>query len=347
MALRSSAAPLLLASVLLLACGDDESTSGAAGGTGTSTAATTSGPGSTSGSPQGSGGSSGDGGDSSGEGGSGDGGDTGSGASSPAGSGGDTGSGGDSTSGSGGDSGSGGSGGSAPIDDPGPGPTQDCPFTEDEDGFFTLTSSESSYVVRLPVGYDTSNPTPTRLLVSLHGCGDTAYNHATWAAVPYALRDTQDYIAISLGGRDGQCWSGLQDKPKVDAAIAHVRSCFYVHQKKIVLGGYSSGGDLTFVTSMADAATYAGILILHSDLQQNVGPANVDSTLAGAAWKLNIAMRAGVNDGVYPIAKVREDYASMVAAGFPAQLVETDAAHDGSSADWEGLIPLMSTWVAP
>ncbi len=109
---------------------------------------------------------------------------------------------------------------------PGPGPTQSCPFTADADGFFTLSSPNSDYVVRLPPGYDVVNPVPQRLLVAMHGCGDTAYNFATSAAVPSALRASQNYIAISIGGRDGLCWNVPGNAGLVSAAITHVRSCF-------------------------------------------------------------------------------------------------------------------------
>jgi hypothetical protein len=237
--------------------------------------------------------------------------------------------------------------GSGGSNDAGPGPTQDCPFTKDMDGFFTLTSPLSDYVARLPANYDVANPEPTRLIVALHGCEDTAYNHATWAGVPYNLRDSQDYISISLGGRDGGCWKVPDDKAIIDAAVAHVRSCFYVHQKKIVLAGFSSGGDLTYVTSMHYAKTYAGILIEHSDLTDNVGAGNVDSVIAGAAWKFNVSIRAGDNDMVYPIATVKSDYQKMLAAGFPIKITETADTHDGTSTDWEALIPQSSTWLAP
>lgn len=236
----------------------------------------------------------------------------------------------------------------APKDDPGPGPTQQCVINKDSNGFFTLTSPKSDYIVRLPPSYSVQNPQPTRLLVSLHGCGDTAMNHATWAAVPYALRATQDYIAISVGGREGTCWTVPGDSALVFAAITHVRSCFFVHQKKIVLAGYSSGGDLTYLTSMKNAATFAGILIEHSDLTQNVGANNVAATLAGAAWKLNVAIRAGTADTVYPIATVRADRDKMIAAGFPMNYDETPDTHNGTSDDWAlYLIPKMANWTAP
>jgi poly(3-hydroxybutyrate) depolymerase len=234
------------------------------------------------------------------------------------------------------------------FSDPGPGPTQSCPTSPDASGFFTLTSSASSYVVRLPVGYDVAHPRPSRLLVALHGCGDTAYNFATWAAAPFALRSKQNYIAISLGGRDGTCWNTGADGAIVAAAIAHVRSCFYVHQERIVLAGYSSGGDLAYKTAMTDALVYSGVLILHSSLSSAVGSGNVDNVLNAAGWKLNVGHKAGTNDLSYPIAGVRNDRDKIIAHGFPMQYSEDASTHDGSSADWDSyLIPLMAKWTLP
>jgi poly(3-hydroxybutyrate) depolymerase len=234
------------------------------------------------------------------------------------------------------------------FSDPGPGPTQSCTTSPDANGFFTLTSAASSYVVRLPVGYDVGHPRPSRLLVALHGCGDTALNFATWAAAPYALRAQQNYIAISVGGRDSACWNTVTDGALVAAAIAHVRSCFYVHQERIVLAGYSSGGDLAYKLAMTDALVYAGVLIEHSSLSSAVGSPNVDSVLAAAGWKLNVGHTAGINDSVYLIATVRSDRDKIIAHGFPMQYREDSSTHDGSSSDWDSyLIPLMAKWTLP
>lgn len=229
--------------------------------------------------------------------------------------------------------------------DPGPGPTSQCPYSADANGFFTLQSAAGPYTVRLPPSYDAN--TPARLLVAIKGCGDNAANFATWAAVPWSMRTTQDYIAISVGGRDGECWEVPGDASLVKAAIEHVRSCFAVHQKKIVIGGYDSGARLAYATAFEDASQYAGVLIEHASLTSTVGSRNVDRTLADAAWKLPIAIYAGRNDEYYPIATVRSEVATMRAAGFPVDLTETDREHGGDTADWEALLPKMASWAAP
>jgi hypothetical protein len=110
----------------------------------------------------------------------------------------------------------------------------------------------------------------------------------------------------------------------------------------------SKTGDLAYKLAMTDALTYAGVLIEHSGLSQAVGSANVDAVLDAAAWKLNIAHTAGINDAVYLIAGVRSDMSKIIAHGFPMQYQEDASTHDGSSDDWANyLLPLMANWTLP
>jgi len=230
----------------------------------------------------------------------------------------------------------------------GEGPAQTCTVNPDASGFFTRTGPNSSVVVRLPPDYSVANPTPQRLLISLHGCGDTAQNFATWAVVPVALRASQDYIGAALGGRDGQCWNLSTDAQLVSAAIADIRSCFYVHRKRIVIAGYSSGGDLAYKVATSNSLAYAGLLIENAALSNAVGgAANVDAVLGSVGWNLNVAHSARIDDANYPIAGVRLDRDKLLAHSFPLVYRELAGTHDGTSDDWTYLIPLMDEWVSP
>jgi len=233
--------------------------------------------------------------------------------------------------------------------DAGPGPTQTCAANPDASGFFTLTSAASDYVVRLPPGYDSLDPVPQRLLVAIHGCGDTSLNFASWGAVPSALRATQNYIAISVGGREGDCFNTSSDAAIVSAAIEHVRSCYYVHRRRIVLGGYSTGGMLAYKMGMAHGQIYAGLLIENSGLSQAVGGVgNVDAALDAAIWPLNVGHTARLSDASFAITGVRVDRDKLIAHTFPIQYRELAGTGDGDSDDWAlYLIPLMANWVSP
>ena len=253
------------------------------------------------------------------------------------------------SSGGGSSSGGSGSGGSSsggtvdPLAGAGPKPTATCTVTKDAAGFFTRGSGASSYVAYVPASYNST--APMRLIVGLHGCGDNAKNFASWGVNPFDTRSSQTHIGISIGGQDGNCWSASDDA-KVLAAVADIASCFWVHQKKVVIAGFSSGGELSYRLGLSQATKFAGILIEDSGLY--AANSNPDALLANAAWKLNIAHRTHTSDPVFPLAKVKADWAKTTAAGFPLMTSETPGAHDGTSTDWANwLIPQSASWTAP
>ncbi len=247
-----------------------------------------------------------------------------------------------------GDKGSGGASSSGGPADPnagaGPKPTATCAVTKDSAGFFTRTSTKSSYVAYVPASY-TGNA-PVRLIVGLHGCGDSAMNFATWGVNPYETRATQQHIGISIGSQDGNCWSLGADDDKVLAAVDDISKCFWVHQKKVVIAGFSSGGQLAYRVGLQKASRFAGIIIEDSGLY--AADNNPDALLANASWKLHIAHRTHTSDPVFPLVKVKADWAKTTAAGFPLVTSETPGAHDGVSSDWATwLIPQSAPFLAP
>lgn len=225
-----------------------------------------------------------------------------------------------------------------PADDPGPAPAGCTGITADEDGFFNRRTAKGGYTAFVPKTYAGR---PTMLVVGLHGCGDSAYNFATWGVNPYKTRQTQGYIGISIGGRDGECWDVASDEDKVSAAIADVATCFYVHKQKVVLAGYSSGGVLAYRIGLGgNAGKYAGILIENSALGR--------TDPARASWKINVGHIAHTDDTSFPISKVRADWAKLEALGIPLSKREVAGGHDGTSDDWtDFLLPLIGAWKAP
>lgn len=233
-----------------------------------------------------------------------------------------------------------------PQPDPGPAPTETCSVQKDADGFFWRTSSKSSYVAYVPASYSPS--APMRVIVGMHGCGDTALNFAKWGVNPYPTRATQQHIGISVSGESGnnKCWSMGADDDKVLAAVEDLAKCFWVHRSKVVVAGFSSGGQLAYRVGMMKASSFAGILIENSGLY--AAGSTTATLVGGAAWKINVAHRARTSDSVFPIAKVKADWLAMSTAGFPLTTSEAAGGHDGNSDDWSSwLIPQSASWVRP
>jgi predicted esterase len=214
--------------------------------------------------------------------------------------------------------------------------------SKDDKGFFKLQSARSDYVVRLPVDYDAANPKPYPMVVGMHGCGDNAYNFGTWAVTTFDGRSKQDYIAISIGGRDGQCWSTPADEQIVFAAIEDVRQYIYAHDRKITLAGFSSGGALAYYMGLKYADRFAGLLVQHSAIP---GRANA---IKNAPRKIAIAATGAMSDNFFPPATYNADWAALRAAGFPLETREKAGGHDGTSDEWRDfLLPKVAGFVAP
>jgi poly(3-hydroxybutyrate) depolymerase len=231
-----------------------------------------------------------------------------------------------------------GTGTTPPNPGPGPGPSAQCNLQGDADGFIQLQSGASDYWMRLPVGYNKAAPAAYPLVVSAHGCGDSAKNHLSWAVSPYELRATQAFIGISVGGRDGQCWTLASDENLILKALAHARTCAYGDQRKIFMAGYSSGGMLAYYTGLRNSALFAGILALKT----GVGDRNL---ISGATAKPRVAAFGGAADTYFPAATYRGDWAALRAAGFTVVSAEDGSPHDGSADEWRlKLLPYVTQW---
>lgn len=195
--------------------------------------------------------------------------------------------------------------------------------TYDANGFFHLDSGESIYVGYKPDTYIDSQP--ISLLVWMHGCGGTAEGDL-WIIAPPPSRSTQSYIAISIGGRDNDCWSVDTDAPKVLAAIADVSKHFNINPRKIYLGGYSSGGDMTYRVGLQNASLFAGLLVENSDPFKDTGVSQKE-LIASASWKINIAHLSHVSDDAYPIEDVRSGMNALKTNGFPVTYIEKSGSH--------------------
>jgi predicted esterase len=205
-------------------------------------------------------------------------------------------------------------------------PPNPIAFTEAE--VFTLDSPLTDYWIHVPEQYDESHQTPTTLFVWLHGCG----GQSSGDIYTVSPGGDQNWISITVGGREGACWDPAGDGPKVKAAIADVKEHFNVDPREVVLGGYSSGGDLAYRTAFYDAGSFAGVLAEDTAPFRDTGSSPADS-LAAASWKFNVVHLAHLQDDTYPIATVRAETDVMKAAGFPVTLIERVGDHYNNPGD--------------
>lgn len=185
-----------------------------------------------------------------------------------------------------------------------------------------VTYPGGSYALYVPQSYDASHATPTTLLLWSHGCGGNAYGDA-WVASPGGA---QSWITASLGGRDGRCWNTSTDSALVLGAIDDVAKKLNVDPRRVVLGGYSSGGDLSYRTAFTNARRFAGVIGENTAPFYGTG-ATQASLIAAAAWKLNVAHLAHTGDTTYPIARVRSETEALKTAGFPTTRIERPGTH--------------------
>jgi dienelactone hydrolase len=228
-------------------------------------------------------------------------------------------------------------------------PTDPIPHPVAEPFFHSGAGAE--YAAFIPRSYDATNQTPTTLFVWLHGCGGEAEGDA-WVVDPGAEEGVpQDWMTLSLGGRDGGCWNPLAEtEPLVMAAIADFETHFNVNRRQIILGGYSSGGDLAYRTAFKHSSTFAGLLIENSAPFRDTEASEAE-LLGAATTKFPIVHLAHAQDMTYKLGEVEPEIAAVRAAGFQVEFIVRPGGHSDSHTD-EDLINLLlphidDGWLAP
>jgi hypothetical protein len=225
------------------------------------------------------------------------------------------------------------------------------PLTVTYNDVVTLNSGSSPYYLYVPTAYNGTHVTPSKLLVWMHGCGGTGYGDA-WSASPGG---TQSWITVSVGGRDGDCWNVDTDTSLVLAALTDIKKRVNVDPRRVVIGGYSSGGDMAYRTAFYNATKFAGVIAENTSPFRDTGSSQ-SASIAAAAWKLNIAHLAHLSDDVYPIAGVRAETEALKTAGFPLTRIERAGTHwdpdtSNSGTDYDlrtYLLPYINAgWLAP
>lgn len=185
-----------------------------------------------------------------------------------------------------------------------------------------VSSAAARYSLYVPATYDATHRTPTKVLLWLHGCGGNAYGDA-WTVSPGG---GQSWITVSVGGRDGGCWNVDTDVPLALAALDDVERRLNVDRRRVVIGGYSSGGDMAYRTAFFNARRFAGVVAENTSPFRDSGSSQT-SSIAAAAWKLNIAHLAHVGDTLYRIDAVRAETDALKNAGFPVIRIERPGTH--------------------
>jgi predicted esterase len=219
-------------------------------------------------------------------------------------------------------------------------PTDPFPFTRDE--VFFRSEAQGNYWIYVPPSYDETHATPTTLFVWLHGCGgQSEYDIST-----VSPGGDQRYIAIALDGREGDCWDVNADPAKVMAAVADVKTHFNVDPHRVIIGGYSSGGDLAYRTAFYNASSFAGVLAENTSPFRDTGSSQ-DASLAAATWKFHVLHLAHTEDDTYDIDGVRQETGAMAAAGFPITRIERPGHHYDADTATTGTDHDLTTLLLP
>jgi CARDB len=216
-----------------------------------------------------------------------------------------------------------------------------------------VSDPQGDYWVDVPPSYNADNRTPETLLVWMHGCGGEAEGDA----YDVSPGNDRSYIAISIGGRDDDCWDPNSDVPKVLAAIADVETHFNIDRRRVIIAGYSSGGDLAYRTIFYNANMFAGILAENTSPFRDTGSTQ-DQSIAAAAWKFNVVHLAHTSDETYPLAGVTQEVNALKGAGFPVTFITRPGTHYDPDDDVAGtgtdydlhhyLLPHINDgWLAP
>ncbi len=222
------------------------------------------------------------------------------------------------------------------------GPPGPFPYTPD------TVFKHGTYWIHVPASYDATHQTPAELFVWSHGCGGQSefdiFDVVSTAGGP-------SYIAITVDGREGGCWDVNADTPLIRNAIADVKTHFNIDPQRVVLGGYSSGGDLSYRIAFTHSTEIAGVLAENTSPFRDTG-LTAEQALA-APFHFNIVHLAHTEDDTYPIAGVRAETAAVRAAGLPGdgwatlQLIERPGTHFDADMGNTGTVYDMKTFLLP
>jgi hypothetical protein len=200
----------------------------------------------------------------------------------------------------------------------------------------------ANYWIDVPASYDATHQTPTELFVWLHGCGGESAGDI-YNVLPTGGRT---YIVITVDGREGACWDVNADRAKVLAAIADVKTHFNIDPRRVVLGGYSSGGDLAYRVAFENSNLIAGVLAENTSPFRDTG-LTPDQALQMVHFQFHVVHLAHTQDDTYPIDGVRGEIDTLRQAGFDVNLQELPGDHWDNDAGNTGTVHDMQTVLLP
>jgi predicted esterase len=203
-------------------------------------------------------------------------------------------------------------------------------------------SGGGGYWSIVPSAYDATHQTPTKLFVWLHGCG----GENKWDIYNAAPAPTGNYIAIAPDGREGGCWDTGPDPARVISAIDDVRTHFNIDPRRVVLGGYSSGGDLAYRTAYYNSPRIAGVLSENTAPFAHIG-VTTEQAIAAATFRFHVVHLAHTEDDTYTTPIVQTDIDSLVNAGFPTELISRPGNHWDNDVGSTGTVYDMKKYLLP
>src|SRR4051794_29958757 len=102
------------------------------------------------------------------------------------------------------------------------------------------------------------------------------------------------------------------DPQRIMDAIADVKTHFHIDPQRAVLGGYSSGGDLSYRVAFTHSTQIAGILVENTAPFSDIGLTQSQALAAPA--RFHVVHLAHTGDGTYPIGNVRSEINAVTAA---------------------------------
>jgi predicted esterase len=210
------------------------------------------------------------------------------------------------------------------------------PFTSGGLKTSPVSGQTFQYWVYVPKGYDITHNTPMKLFCWGGGCGHQSQSDIDMVSLE-TLGQTQNYIAIAMGWQEGNCWDVNNDRQPYLDAIANMKTHFNINPNTVVMGGYSSGGDIGYRVIFENSLDFASILAENTDPFRDTG--STQTALLGAAkWKFNIAHLAHIEDTTYPLTTVEASWQALQNAGWVLNGNLTEFTQHGTHWDNPGAV---------